>query len=353
MNRVPTVDGQVEEFVHPEAQTDAPRFDSHRRVVFVNGMGNSGDDHMESALALSFMQMCPVIGVYNKTSGFIGDLGQCIADKWQFGKASRVAPVPLARGASGALDEAERTAKSKGGVVPTRAAIMRDVLSRNPATAALFDLLRSRGRGEHLFAHSQGNLILSNALSAVAAVDGSGAIRGRVVHAYGSPAVTWPAGITLLESGFTWDPVTWLAGFDWKFAISKVGMPAGSLQPVTHGFLEYVKQDPAFLINRFRWGSWGMTFSMDEAGLAKALVEMGRNTGRVKAVFERLERNHPTDVDDVALEYITRIRTGPSAGSMGQAIKAESGLYSLLIRVMDSGWTSEAERGAIAYMKSL
>ncbi len=353
MNNTPVHDGQVEEFVHDEARTDSPYFDAHRRVIFINGMGNTGEDHKKSAVALSFMQMCAVIGVYNKSSGFMGDLGQCIADKWQFGKASQAVPIPLARGAAGALDRAVQMAKAKGGTVPTRAGIMREVLSRNSATAAVFDLLRSRAGNEHLFAHSQGNLILSNALAAVGAVDGAGAIRGRVVHAYGSPSVTWPEGVTVLESGFTWDPVTWLAGFDWKFAISKVGMPSGSLQPVTHGFLEYVKQDAAFIINRFRWGSLGMTVSMDEAGLARALVEMGRNMVRVRLVFERLERKHPTDVDDVALEYVNQVRGRSDAASIGQAIKAEASLFSLLKRVMDAGWTSSGEKEAIAYLKSL
>lgn len=352
MNSVPIRDGQVEEFVNTEAERSS-YFDTHRTVVFVNGMKNSGEDHKESALALSMLQMCRVVGVFNQSEGFAADLGQCIADKWQFGKASRVAPVPLARGASGALDHAQQIAKSKGGVVPGRAEIMRGVLERNAAAAALFDLLRSRASDEHLIAHSQGNLILSNALSAVAAVDGRSAIQGRVVHAYGSPAVTWPPGITLLENGFTWDPVTWLAGFDWKFAISKVGMPSGSLQPVTHGFLEYVKQDPAFIINRFRWGSIGMTFSMDEKGLATALAQMDRNLPRVRLVFERLEQNHSSDVDDVAVEYVDMARKRSDAASFGAAIKAESALHKLLIRVMDKGWTSGREKDAITYLKGL
>ena len=230
---------------------------------------------------------------------------------------------------------------------------MRGVLERNPAAAALFDLLRARAGDEHLFAHSQGNLILSNALSAVAAVDGQSAIQGRIVHAYGSPAITWPSGITLLENGFTWDPVTWLAGFDWKFAISKVGMPSGSLQPITHGFLEYVKRDPAFIINRFRWGSLGMTFSMDEKGLAAALAQMDRNFPRVRQVFERLEQSHSSDVDDVAVEYVDIVRKRSDAASFGAALKGDSALHKLLIRVMESGWTSSREKDAITYLKGL
>ena len=43
-----------------------------------------------------------------------------------------------------------------------------------------------------------------------------------------------------------------------------------------------MKNDPAFVVNRFRWGGWGMTVSLDEKGLATALISMGKNLQRVE-----------------------------------------------------------------------
>ena len=120
----------------------------------------------------------------------------------------------------------------------SRERVIRKELARNPAALAVFDLLRRpRWRRCDIFAHSQGNLILSNALQGIEAVDGRAAIAGRNVHSFGSPAVKWPKGLNHHEHGFTWDPVTWLAGIDASLSISKVGMPKGSLNPITHSFV--------------------------------------------------------------------------------------------------------------------
>ena len=342
VNSTPTRDGEVATYVSLEAQK-TQWWDRNRVVVFVNGMKNSGEDHRGSAEALSLLQMCPVIGVYNLSDSFVEDLAQCIADKFQF-------DGPMAREPGQALKNAlEGEAKGK-----TAAEAMEAVLDRNPPALSLFRLLR---RNEHrhtpVFAHSQGNLILSNALSAIGAVDGKEALLRREIRTFGSPCKNWPDGIIPIECGFTFDPVTWLAGFDWSFRISKLGMPSGAVNPVTHAFLEYLRHDPAFVVNRFRWGSFGLTVSMDEDGLADALVKMGRNMPRVRPVFEHLKKNHWSDVDDVALLYVEKGRKAHNGAEIFSAVKADPVFHKMLIDVMDAGWTSRREKNAISFLEAL
>lgn len=335
--KIPTQDGEINEYTHAEAAAAEAYFDDKRRVIFINGMRNTGKDHAESALALSWVQMCPVIGVYNKTVSGWQDFLQCIGDKNQFNGISL-----SAKNAVGAR-------KFFLGQVPERAA--RNALSRNPAQVKLFDLLRKpENKAREIFAHSQGNLILSNALQAIGAVDGVPGLAGRTVHTFGSPSVNWPPGITKYEHGFTWDPVTWLAGFDTTWTISKVGMPSGSKNPITHGFLEYLKVDPAFIVNRFRWGGLGVTFSLDEEGLAECLFKMGTNMRRVRSIFEHLNQDHPSDADDVAVAYVEFVRKSPAVAT---ALKSERPLVSLLMRILGTGWTGADEKRAIEFLKGL
>jgi hypothetical protein len=96
-----------------------------------------------------------------------------------------------------------------------------------------------------------------------------------------------------------------------------------------------------------------MTVSMDEAGLADALVAMGRNMPRVREVFERLRQVHPSDVDDVAKLYVEKLRSAPNGADMLRAIKADTMLHRLLIDVMEAGWTSGRERTAIDFLQAL
>ena len=331
---IPDVDGEVNWYTNKEAVASG-HFDKNRFVTFVNGMNNSGEDHAEACLTLSLVQMCTVSGVFNKSNGGFNDFLQCVADKNQFdGPASFSAKSTVAIG----------TLLGNR----TTVGVARHALRRNPAQVALFDHLRLRPRRE-VFAHSQGNLILSNVLQAIAAVDGEAAIRGYKVYTFGSPAVNWPAGITKYESGFTWDPVTFLAGFDASWSISKVGMPKGSLNPITHGFLEYLKCDPAFVVNRFRVGGLWVTFTMDEEGLAKCLAAMGGNVKRVADIFEHLDKHHNSDADDVAVLYVGHLK---KSAALATAVKSDKRLTDLLIKVMDEGWTSDDEKQAIAFLKA-
>ncbi len=96
-----------------------------------------------------------------------------------------------------------------------------------------------------------------------------------------------------------------------------------------------------------------MTFSMDEKGLAGALVAMGGNMPRVRRVFEHLESRHGSDVDDVAELYVNGVEAAANRSAIRMALKNEPGLVALLIRVMEKGWTSSGERRAIAVVRGL
>ncbi|MEQ1827166.1 MAG: hypothetical protein ABL921_14520 [Pirellula sp.] len=341
--KIPGSDGEINEYVNREAAEAETYFSQDRKVIFINGMGNGGRDHAESALALSLVQMCPVIGVFNLSNGFALDLWQCLADKNQF------------QGISSTAESKVDSRNSfwnwivRGNRTPEQA--MLDALSRNRSQVSLFSLLRQpQNRRREIFAHSQGNLILSNALQAIAAVDGPQALSGRVVHTFGSPAVFYPNGIQKYEHGYTFDPVNWLSGLDSSFTISKVGIPTSSNNPITHGFLWYLQDDPRFLINRFRTGGWGVTFNMDESGLAKCLASMESNLPRVAKVVEHLDKHHNSDADDVSLLYVQEVKKSPRMRSI---LKSNSTLVKLLIKTMDEGYTSSEEKEAIQWLKAL
>ena len=330
---VPKEDGDITHYRLEEAK-ESGFFDASRTVLFINGMGNTGLDHARSALVLSYVQMCNVVGIYNKTGGFFGDLIQCVADKNQF---------------NGPMERVKIGFKNliRSGVSESEARIY---LSRNRAQAAVFDeLLGNRYAIREIFSHSQGNLILSNALQALVAVRGIEFVGKFTVNTFGSPAINWPSSVTRREHGFTFDPVNWLSGFDNTWTISKVGWPQDSWNPITHGFIEYMKNEAEFVVNRYRIGGLNITFSMDEEGLAKALVDMSSNIARVKRIFLHLERHHNSDSDDVAEIYVRHIRARPD---LEMAVK-NSGLGEILQRILGSGAVFPGERRAIDFLKSL
>lgn len=293
-------------------------FDESRKIIYVNGMNNTGGDHRDSSWFLSYIQLCPVIGLFNKTDGGFTDLIQCLTDKLTI---QAMAPIPgTPKMVFRALLKVE---EALVGHPQDPATSMYRYLQSNPATASLFKLLRSpEGKDLPIYAHSQGNLILSNALQAIEIVDGSKAIKGREVHSYGSPTIVWPSGLNHYVNAFTFDPVAML-DFMFSWDISKVGVPDASPMawPWAHNFCVYLLEDAAFAINRHRIGGWGMTFNMDEEGLAKDLIKMGQNEPRVTKIFKRLDNKHNSDSDDVARIYINGMRSTAANNSKLEAMK--------------------------------
>jgi len=349
LNVEPTGDGFVGPFKHMGASR-TPYFRHRHRVIFINGMDNSPRDHMHSALALSVLQMCTVIGVYNRTEGAGTDFLQCVGDYLQgeaFHETNR-----MGRELHDQLSAYMHAHGLSPANVRLRAQVMEQAIGRNVATAAMFRLLRSPTYREcDIIAHSQGNLITRNALQAVQAVDGLSAIRARHVYCYGSPAYNWPSGVHVHQHAYTLDPITWLSGID--FSTSKIGLPTGApaYWPFCHNFISYLRDDARFIVNRYRWGSLGMSLSIDEEGLANALFRMRTNVRRVYRVMKLLSTSFSCDADDVAVLYVKKLMKGRVAsGDIIRAMQHYPILLKLLIKVMDDGWTDGEEYAAIRYL---
>jgi hypothetical protein len=339
VNPQPSGDGDVNTYENQESRK-TPYWNRQRSVIFINGMKNSAGDHKKSAVALSKLQMCKVVGVFNESAGTWKDLLQCLGDKWQFD----------GNGLDKSWNKVRTTYLQTFGNAGEAENAIKGALSRNKAAVAAFTEIRATKGNLHIFAHSQGNLILSNALTAISILEGEQGLKRFTVHSFGSPTVNWPEGFTHHRHGFTFDPVNWLAGFDSSFSISKVGVPsvAEKFGVISHGFHCYVKDDATFVVNRFRWGSFGMTASMDEAGLAEALANMGTNIPRITAISERLYKAHNSDVDDVAVLHVQKIKNNRAILNL---IRRDNKLKNLLIKSLDEGWTSGSEHKAIALLK--
>lgn len=339
--RSPTGDGDINLYISPEAESKS-WFNTGRRVLFVNGMDNSADDHASSARALSLLQGCPVIGVYNQTDGVWLDLGQCITDKArlvgvqagmlmsfeQWATASR-AMYALARARNPGL---------------TAVDFFGTLVADNPATSALFRLLATGtvSRATPIYCHSQGNLITSNALTAVAMALGTPSIAGMEVNSFGSPCRYWPPGIARTNNAFTFDPVSWL-DLRVDLSSSKIGFVAG------HAFTLYMQNDAEFVVNRFRWGSFGMTANMDERGLARYMVRMGNNPPRLSAILNRLRTAHSNDSDDVAYEYCVM-----ASDDLLRSIKrSDASVITTLIGLLRAGVAFPSERAQATRLEGL
>ncbi len=307
---MPVADGDVNLWVTPDAEQQLPPgiagpvyrkpwFDWYARAVFVNGMLNGPQGHMESALALSLLQARPVIGIYNASSGFVLDLGQCIADKARM--VNYQANVLGGISTWGAATEALYALMKKRSPALDRRDFMGTLVNGNAATFALYALLVTMDdatrRRTPIFCHSQGNLITSNALTAVALALGPSSIQGLEVNSYGSPCRYWPTGIVRTNHAYTFDPISVL-DLTVDMTSVKVGFKAA------HGFSEYMKDDAEFTVNRFRWGSFGQTISFDAEGLAKFMLGMGQNPDRVQRIFERLLKRHKGEAAKVAVLYV-------------------------------------------------
>ena len=200
-----------------------------------------------------------------------------------------------------------------------------------------------------IFAHSQGNLITSNALTAVAIADGLPAIQGRVVHSFGSPCLTWPPGLDHRNHAFTFDPVGMM---DFKFSFSNIKV--GGV--ISHSFAEYMKYDPEFVINRFRWGSFGFTANMDEDGLATAMKDMGNNPNRLHGIFKRLDDAHWSDKDDITLLYIQKMRKTGGESTLRMMAKTKPALIDVMLECLVGGtftWNTAEEKKQGDFLRSL
>ncbi len=342
----PMRDGQTGFYVCDEAASK-PWFQQGRHVIFINGINTSGEAHAGSARDLSLIQACPVLGIYNRTNGIASDFIQCLRDKITL-------LSPFARSVAEwtlSVDAAFATVHRQNPAL-TRVDFVKRIIDGNAATLALYEHLVALAPGQRtaarIYCHSQGNLITSNALTAVALALGPQAIAGIEVNSFGSPCHSWPDGLRRTNYTFTFDYVV-LATLSLDLNSVSVGFA------VSHGFSDYRTHDAEFIVNRFRTGGFGVTAQMDEAGLADHLVTLGGNADRLTKVFSRLKSAHWTDCDDVAAIYTSKMRLGHDQ-VMRTMARHSPALIRLISDCMTGGamnWLSAGERVEVAYLKQL
>lgn len=343
---VPVRDGQIAFYVSEEA-AKKPWFQPAKQVIFINGMNTSGLEHANGARDLSLIQACPVLGVFNRTNGIARDFIQCLRDRVTLLSPFAGSVADWTK----SVDFAFAAIKVKSPTL-TRTAFVRGIIDGNAATLALYDHMVGLVPGQRLaariYCHSQGNLITSNALTAVAIALGPQAIQGIEVNSFGSPCHTWPDGLRRTNFAFTFDYVV-LATLSLDLNAVSVGFG------VSHGFAEYRRHDAEFAVNRFRTGGMGMTANMDEEGLADYCVSLGGNADRLTNIFTRLKDAHWTDCDDVAEIYVRKMRLGHD-----QVMRTLARHSPALIRLISDcmtgvavNWLSASERIEVDYLRQL
>ncbi len=115
----------------------------------------------------------------------------------------------------------------------------------------------------------------------------------------------------------------------------------------------YAENRATFVINRFRWGKFGLTASLDKEGLAETLVGIGTHLPRVQAVFEKLDHSHNSDAEDLALLYVQKLQVSPQRSTIVSAFKQRPTLRNLPTRIIDEGWTSAEEKVAIEFLRTV
>jgi hypothetical protein len=62
---------------------------------------------------------------------------------------------------------------------------------------------------------------------------------------------------------------------------------------------------------------------------------------------------HNSDADDVAVLYVRKLRRSANSQMILSALRMHRPLKSLLIRVMEEGWTGADERAAIEFLSKV
>ena len=192
---IPADDGEVNEYNLTKSPVVTPR------IYFVNGIRVVGREHALTAAYLSVLIERPVWGIYNKTAGVglgsVADLSQCLLDYAQ----NAVARL----GSRGNLNKPAKVPDHK--IPEFLGRVDRDYVVWNKATRELFkELARHKAQRQLIIAHSQGNLITSNALFVLEDVFGSAGLQNIRVYSLASPCAgvaarpadharrRWPAG---------------------------------------------------------------------------------------------------------------------------------------------------------------
>jgi hypothetical protein len=159
-------------------------------IYFVNGIRVLPRDHAITACYLSLLIERPVVGIYNATAGlikgFVVDFLQSALDYTQNAGARLNSKNNLNKAPTIADEQIPGFLKS----------LETKYLVWNQATLTLFkELIKNRHQQQMIIAHSQGNLITSNALFVMEDVLGSAGLQKVRVYSLASPAPAWPLGL--------------------------------------------------------------------------------------------------------------------------------------------------------------
>jgi hypothetical protein len=218
----PTEDGQVNTydvseyaiFWVPESSTpalfrEAPPVRQKRerqkrqgtyKVVFVNGQEGNPSKHMMQACAVAAVSGGPVQGIYNAPKGSV--VSDTLKSVWLKMTSATLMNVESA------------VAGLFSGKTAAEQRIRNHLLRRDcPASAALFDLLLQKDYADaRLVGHSQGNLVICNAINAMIASRGDDSVRKMRVIAVASPTFFWEKKEIVTFFNMRNDAVGWLSG---------------------------------------------------------------------------------------------------------------------------------------------
>lgn len=235
---VPTRDGEVNAYRAFDTVATDPRF------IYVNGIMTLGQAHALDAMELSRVSERVVYGVYNATArsavgqlgGFVGDMLQCGVDWVQIflSKVTEYGALSVGRAAEAVTNwfrerlklprpafdpnQGVEIAQERIPLLSQRLALVQAWLQPNAASRSLFHLLRTNlQERQWIVAHSQGNLITSNALWALVFVYGQQALRHMEVFSLASPSPAWPRGLHFKRKvyGYENDIVTLADPHNW------------------------------------------------------------------------------------------------------------------------------------------
>jgi hypothetical protein len=262
--RPPVKDGEVTLYFHDRRRNGL----LFSPILYVNGMNTEAASHRWAACQLSAIVGRPVLGVFKRhgterqvlarevlaaavtskrlppaarlllrvetyrleTAMFLRDLAESGLDKFQHDRLVTVLP---------AAGEWFRLVIDLTGWRPVAA--VEFWLSLNPATLAVMRELKA-GKVKQVVCHSQGCLIIRNALMALDLLKETSVLSTLEVHALSQTAERWPSGIRLRSYAFCNDPIPNLTGG--RMHVTRCD-PAG-LMPV-HGIDLYLERNAAQL----------------------------------------------------------------------------------------------------------
>lgn len=169
------------------------------KVIYVNGQAGNPTKHMMQACAVAAVSGGPVEGVYNASTGSV--VLDTIKSLWS--KAT----------SSAGMNVTARVAKFVGDQDLAEKEVRQYLSDADlKPTVSLFDLLlRPEYHDARIVGHSQGNIIICNAINGVIACRGKEAVEKMKIFAIASPTVFWEDKNIRTVYNFSNDAIGWLS----------------------------------------------------------------------------------------------------------------------------------------------